>query len=85
MTILIESDEAAARARLKGGFLRATRTRRYQGEVRSFESPAALFRVFTPARWSLIERLRQLSRQLRYRIVILRPVSWQGPARRLGA
>ena len=40
MTILIERDEAAARNRLRGGVLRATRTHRYQGEIRSFESPA---------------------------------------------
>lgn len=60
MTILIERHEATARNRFRGGFLRATRARRYQGEIRSFESPAALFRVFTPARWSLIERLQKL-------------------------
>mgnify|MGYP001188954429 CR=1 FL=1 len=72
MTILIESDEAAARGRMRRDFLRAARTRRYQGEVRSFESPAALFRVFTPARWSLIERLQSLG-----------PVSLRGLARAL--
>jgi predicted transcriptional regulator len=70
MTILIESNETAARARMKSGFLRAARTRRYQGEVRSFESPAAMFRVFTPVRWSLIEHLQSLG-----------PVSLRGLAR----
>ena len=73
MTILIERDEAAARNRLRGGVLRAGRTRRYQGEIRSFESPAALFRVFSPARWTLIERLQELG-----------PVSLRALARSLG-
>ena len=73
MTILIKRDEAAARNRLRGGVLRAGRTRRYQGEIRSFESPAALFRVFSPARWTLIERLQELG-----------PVSLRALARSLG-
>ena len=73
MTILIERDEAAARNRLRGGALRAARTHRYQGEIRSFESPAALFRVFSPARWTLIERLQELG-----------PVSLRALARSLG-
>jgi predicted transcriptional regulator len=60
MTILIERDEATARSRLRGAVLRAGRTQRYQGEVRSFESPAALFRIFSPVRWTLIERLQKL-------------------------
>jgi predicted transcriptional regulator len=69
---VIERDETVARDRLRGGFLRASRGRRYQGEIRSFESPAALFRVFTPARWSLIERLQEIG-----------PVSLRGLARAL--
>src|ERR1041384_281359 len=73
MTILIERDEAAARDRLRSGVLRAKRTRRYQGEIRSFQSPAALFRVFSPARWTVIERLQELG-----------PVSLRALARSLG-
>ena len=53
--------------------LRAGRTHRYQGEIRSFESPAALFRIFSPARWTLIERLQELG-----------PVSLRALARSLG-
>jgi predicted transcriptional regulator len=60
MTILIERNEAAARKRLRESMLKAARTRRYQGETRSFESPAALFRVFSPVRWTLLERLQKL-------------------------
>jgi predicted transcriptional regulator len=59
LTIKVERDERAARGELRKRFLRAVRTRRYQGEVRSFESPQALFRVLTPARWTLIERLQE--------------------------
>ena len=73
LTIVIERDEKTARARMRSGFVRAARSRRYQGEIRSFESPAALFRVFTPARWSLLERLQALG-----------PVSLRGLARALG-
>jgi len=73
MTILIERDEAAARNRLRGGVLRAGRTHRYQGEIRSFESPVALFRIFSPVRWTLIERLQELG-----------PVSLRTLARSLG-
>ena len=60
MTILIERDETIARNRLRHALQRAARTHRYQGEIRSFESPAALFRVFSPVRWTLIERLQKL-------------------------
>lgn len=57
MTILVEHDEGRARARMKTGFLRAMRSGKYQGEVRSYASPAALFRLLTPTRWTLIETL----------------------------
>ena len=72
LTIQVERDTLAALGRAGKSFLRAMKTGRYQGEFRSFESPAALFRVFTPARWMLIEALqasgpsslRALARQL---------------------
>lgn len=60
MTIRIERDERTAHARMKAGFVRASKSGKYQGEHRSFESPAALFRVLTPTRWILIERLQAL-------------------------
>jgi predicted transcriptional regulator len=73
MTIVIERDEHAALARMKAGFVRAAKSGRYQGEFRSFESPAALFRVLTPARWTLMERLQEIG-----------PSSLRGLARALG-
>src|SRR4030067_30245 len=60
MTILIERDSKAALRRAGEGFKRAWKSGRYQGETLSFESPSALFRVITPARWTLIERLQAL-------------------------
>ncbi len=73
MTILIERNERAAAARMKAGFVRAMKTGRYQGEFRSFQSPAALFRVLTPVRWTVIEQLQALG-----------PMSLRGLARALG-
>jgi predicted transcriptional regulator len=46
---------AAARA----GFLSAWKNGKYGGEHFDFESPAALFRILTPKRWELIERLQR--------------------------
>ena len=60
LRIRIERDSRAALRRGGDAFRRAWRTGRYQSEVRSFESPAALFRVLTPARWGVIERLQAL-------------------------
>lgn len=60
LTIRIERDSAAALRRAGERFKRAWKTARYQGEVYSFESPAALFRVLTPARWGVLERLQAL-------------------------
>ena len=57
LTIRIERDSRAGLRRAGDAFRKAWKSGRYQGEVRSFESPAALFRVFTPARWGVIERL----------------------------
>jgi len=73
MTILIERNERAAAARMKAGFVRAMKTGKYQGEFRSFQSPAALFRVLTPVRWTVIEQLQALG-----------PMSLRGLARALG-
>lgn len=43
----------------RAGFLAAWLSEGYGGEHFDFESPAALFRVLTPKRWELIERLQQ--------------------------
>ncbi len=72
MTILIERDSKAALKRAADGFKRAWKSGRSQGETLSFESPSALFRVITPARWALIERLQALG-----------PTSLRGLARAL--
>lgn len=72
MTIRIESDEQRSRKRMREGFVRAWKTGRYQGEEFSFESPAALFRAITPARWTVLaclqrtgpSTLRALAREL---------------------
>jgi predicted transcriptional regulator len=44
-------------AEIREGFLAAWDTGNYRGEHFDFESPAALFRILTPKRWELIERL----------------------------
>ena len=55
--IRVQRGTDAALAELRRRFLAAWKTGDYQGEVFVFESPGALFRVLTPERWDLIERL----------------------------
>lgn len=59
-TIRIERNARAALSRGSKQFLRAWRTGKDQGSDFTFESPAALFRCLTPARWEAIERLQAL-------------------------
>ena len=59
-TIRIESDTRSALSRGARGMARAWRTGKDQGSDFTFESPAALFRSLTPARWAAIERLQAL-------------------------
>lgn len=59
-TIRIESDTRSALRRGARGFVRAWRSGRSAGSDFTFESPAALFRTITPARWSAIECLQGL-------------------------
>jgi predicted transcriptional regulator len=59
-TIRIESDTRSALARGARGFARAWRTGKDVGSDFTFESPAALFRSISPARWAAIERLQAL-------------------------
>ena len=56
-TIRIRKNTSEAFDDAKEQLLAAWRTGAYQGEVLEFESPAALFRVLTPRRWELVERL----------------------------
>ena len=56
-TIRIRRDVGEALKDLRTGFLAAWGSGEYQGEVFEFESPAALFRLLTPKRWELLERL----------------------------
>lgn len=59
-TIRIERDTRSALARGARQFERVWRTSKDQGSDFTFESPAALFRSLTPARWAAIERLQAL-------------------------
>jgi predicted transcriptional regulator len=59
-TIRIERDAGAALDRGARKFVRAWKTGKDLGSDFSFESPEALFRLLTPARWSVIERLQAL-------------------------
>ncbi len=59
-TIRIESNARSALTRGARGFARAWRSGKDQGSDFTFESPAALFRALSPARWAAIERLQTL-------------------------
>lgn len=53
-------------------FVKAWKTGKPAGDSLQFESPAALFRLLTPKRWELVERLQTLG-----------PISVRGLAREL--
>jgi predicted transcriptional regulator len=57
--IRVQRDTDAVLADLRGRFLTAWKTGDYQGEVFVFESPGALFRLLTPNRWDVVERLQR--------------------------
>ena len=69
----IRRDTNAALAEMGKRFTSTWKSGRSSAHVFSFESPAALFRVLSPKRWELIERLQGLG-----------PVSVRGLARALG-
>jgi predicted transcriptional regulator len=71
-TIRIRRDADAALKEMGGRFVKAWRSGKSTGDVLTFESPAALFRVLTPKRWELIECLQSLG-----------PSSVRGLARKL--
>jgi predicted transcriptional regulator len=72
-TIRVERDAAAALERGARQFRRAWQTGKDLGSHFSFESPEALFRSVTPARWAVIERLQAIG-----------PSTLRGLARALG-
>lgn len=53
----IRRDSVATMAGMGKRFATAWRSGRSSAHVFTFESPAALFRVLTPKRWELVERL----------------------------
>lgn len=72
LTIRIQADAMAALEQAGQQFIEARDSGAYAGESMSFESPATLFRLLSPARWGVLEELqrsghcglRQLARQL---------------------
>ena len=56
-TIRVRRKHAAVAEDMRTQFVDAWKTGRYQGEYFDFESPAALFRVLSPKRWELLEKL----------------------------
>lgn len=59
-TIRIERDPEQALQEMGERFVKAWKTGKSAGDVLRFASPAALFRVLTPTRWELVERLQQV-------------------------
>ena len=57
LTIRIEPDASDALARAGQAFVAAWKSDGYTGETLSFESPAALFRLLSPTRWSVLSAL----------------------------
>lgn len=60
MTIRISRSADAALKGMGERFAKAWKTGNSPGDTLQFESPAALFRVLTPKRWELVERLQTL-------------------------
>ncbi|AMN46449.1 hypothetical protein ACG33_04895 [Steroidobacter denitrificans] len=60
LTISIQRDSAAALREMGKRFIDAAKTRHSKGDALMFESPAAMFRVLSPKRWDLIEKLQSV-------------------------
>jgi predicted transcriptional regulator len=73
LTIRIRKDTAVALKEMGDRFIKAWKTGKSAGDWIQFESPAAMFRVLTPKRWELVERLQAIG-----------PSSVRGLARELG-
>src|SRR5687768_16476542 len=72
ITIQIERDTGKAMKAAGERFIKAWKTGKSSTDVLTFESPAALFRVLSPTRWGLLERLQAVG-----------PVTLRGLAREL--
>lgn len=59
-TIRIRNDTDAALKEMGDRFVKAWKTGKSDGDTFQFESPAAMFRLLTPKRWELIERLQKI-------------------------
>lgn len=59
LTIRIETDTMAALEDAGQRFTQAWDSGCYSGESMSFESPISLFRLLTPARWGVLEKLQR--------------------------
>jgi predicted transcriptional regulator len=60
LTIQIRRNAATALTEMGARFIDTWRTGKSSGDSLQFQSPAALFRILTPKRWELIERLQSL-------------------------
>jgi predicted transcriptional regulator len=60
VTIRISRGVDAALNGMGERFVKSWKTGKPAGDTLQFESPAALFRVLTPKRWELVERLQTL-------------------------
>lgn len=60
VTIRISRSVDAALKGMGERFVKAWKSGKSAGDTLQFESPAALFRVLTPKRWELVERLQTL-------------------------
>jgi predicted transcriptional regulator len=60
VTIQIRRDTDAALKNMGERFVKAWKTGKSSGNTLEFESPAALFRVLSPKRWELLERLQSV-------------------------
>ncbi len=60
VTIRIRRDTNAALKEMGERFAKAWKTGKSSGNALEFESPAALFRVLSPKRWELLDRLQSV-------------------------
>jgi predicted transcriptional regulator len=72
LTIRIRKDTKVALKEMGERFIKTWKTGKSAGDTIEFESPAAMFRLLTPKRWELLERLQ-----------IIGPSSVRGLAREL--
>jgi predicted transcriptional regulator len=61
LTLSIKKNDQLSLEELRKTVTTAWQTGKYQGEYRAYSSPEQLFRIFTPARWGVLETLQQQS------------------------